>query len=220
MSITNKRKVKWKPRSTKPKKQYINNDSEDESEDEEEEEVWRDENHIFFYADVDCKSIAKLNRFMYQINKDHFHKFSFPIKSDVLFEKVYPPIFIHIKSYGGCVFSAISTVDLIKTSISPVHTIIEGYAASAATMISIVGKKRFIHKNAHMLIHQMSSGFWGKMEEIKDEIKNLNNLETVITDIYKDNTNIPDSKYKKILKHDIWWSSKRCKKYNLVDEIL
>ena len=113
-----------------------------------------------------------------------------------------------------------STIDIIVNSHCPIYTIIEGYAASAATMISIVGEKRYIQKNSHMLIHQMSSGFWGKMEEIKDEIKNLNKLEERLTKIYKKYSNIPDKKYKNILKHDIWWSSKRCKKYNLVDEII
>ena len=82
--------------------------------------------------------------------------------------------------------SALAAIDIMESSMSPIYTIIEGYAASAATMLSIMGEKRYMHKNAHMLIHQMSSGFWGKMEEIKDEMKNLKRLEKVITKIYKD----------------------------------
>ena len=35
--------------------------------------------------------------------------------------------------------------------------------------MSVVCHERVIRPNAYMLIHQMSSGFWGKMEEIKDE---------------------------------------------------
>ena len=47
------------------------------------------------------------------------------------------------------------------------------------------------------------------MEEIKDEIKNLNKLErlTKFIKIFK----YSDKKYKNILKHDIWWSSKDVK---------
>ena len=124
-------------------------------------------NHIFFYADVKVGSVARLNRFLFEINKENQQAFSLPFKSKFNKDPEYPPIYLHIKSDGGCVESALSSIDLILTSNCPVHTIIEGYAASAATMISIVGKKRFIHKNAHMLIHQMSAGFWGKWKRLK-----------------------------------------------------
>ena len=60
-----KRRIKWKSRDNNPKKKnYRNDESDSDSDEEEEDEVWRDNNHIFFYADVDSKSIAKLNRFI------------------------------------------------------------------------------------------------------------------------------------------------------------
>lgn len=213
-----KRKNSWKY-SNKNKK-YKNEESDDEDDGDKEELVWRNGNDIFFYADVNAKNIGKLNKFIFEINKKNVENFVLPFKNTLNIEPNYPPIYLHIKSNGGCVDSALSSVDLIKTSLSPVYTIIEGYAASAATMLSIVGEKRFMHKNAHMLIHQMSTGFWGKMEEIKDEIKNINEFEKVIFDIYKEHANIPDKKFSKILKHDLWWGSEKCKKYDLVDDII
>ena len=213
-----KRKNSWKY-SNKNKK-YKNEESDDEDDGDKEELVWRNGNDIFFYADVNAKNIGKLNKFIFEINKKNVENFVLPFKNTLNIEPSYPPIYLHIKSNGGCVDSALSSVDLIKTSLSPVYTIIEGYAASAATMLSIVGEKRFMHKNAHMLIHQMSTGFWGKMEEIKDEIKNINEFEKVIFDIYKEHANIPDKKFSKILKHDLWWGAEKCKKYDLIDEII
>ena len=38
-----------------------------------------------------------------------------------------------------------------------IYTVIEGYTASAGTLISVYGRKRFIRKNTYMLIHQLSS---------------------------------------------------------------
>jgi len=212
-----KRKNQWKYNNKNSKLKYTNEDSESDD-DESDNAVWCDDNHIFFYADVNNKNIAELNKFIFQINKESNIN-SYNLKN-VTIETYSPPIFLHIKSYGGCVLSALSTIDLIKTSKCPIYTIIEGYAASAATMISIVGKKRFMHKNAQMLIHQMSSSFWGKMEEIKDEMKNLKELEKIIRKIYKENTSIPNEKYKDILKHDLWWNSTICLKYKLIDEII
>ena len=102
-------------------------------------------------------------------------------------------------------------------------SIIEGAAASAATLISVVCHERIIRKNAYMLIHQMSSGFWGKMEEIKDEIINLKKLSKNLKKIYKQHTKLDnktsDIKLNHILKRDIWWDADECLKYGLVDEI-
>ena len=215
-----KRKNTWIS-NNKNNKRYKNDESGDEEDDhDKEEEVWRHGNDIFFYSDVSVKSVAKLNRFLFEINKENVKNYMLPFKNNIQVERNYPPIYLHIKSNGGCVESAFSSLDLIKTSLSPVYTIIEGYAASAATMLSIVGEKRFIHKNAHMLIHQMSTGFWGKMQEINDEIKNIKEFEKVIFEIYKEHADIPDKKFKKILKHDLWWNAEKCVKYNLVDEII
>ena len=79
------------------------------------------------------------------------------------------PIYLHINSYGGIIFDALTAIDVIKACKVPVYTIIEGATASAGTLISVVGDKRFIRPNAHMLIHQLSSGCWGKMMEIEDD---------------------------------------------------
>ena len=108
----------------------------------------------------------------------------------------------------------------IRNSKIPVVTIVEGCAASAATMISVVGHERYITKHSHMLIHQLSSEFWGKMEEIKDEYGNLKKLMKIIKKIYLKHTNISSEKLDKILKRDIWWRSKKCLKLGLVDKIL
>ena len=124
------------------------------------------------------------------------------------------------------VFSqALSSIDTIINSEFPVVSIIEGAAASAATLMSVVCHERVIRPNAHMLIHQMSSGFWGKMEEIKDEYINLKKLTKKLKKIYKEHTKLSnksadgDIKLNDILKRDLWWDSDECIKYGLVDRV-
>tara|TARA_B110000908_G_C10263185_1_gene460981 strand:- start:2371 stop:3057 length:687 start_codon:yes stop_codon:yes gene_type:complete len=171
------------------------------------------DNHIYFYASVTKKSALALNTEIRKVTKSLCR-----ISSD--FNTNPPPIYLHINSFGGSVFAALSVIDTIQYNTIPIYTIIEGAAASAATMISVHGKKRFITKSGHMLIHQLSSGFWGKMCEIEDESKNLKNLMKVIKKIYKKKSTIPDNKLDNILKHDLWWNGKKCLKYGLVDKII
>jgi ATP-dependent Clp protease protease subunit len=129
------------------------------------------------------------------------------------------PIYLHINSFGGCIFSALNAIDYIQASKVPVHTIIEGSTASAGTLISICGTKRYMRPNAHMLIHQLSSECWGKMAEIEDQYSNLKGLMVRIKSLYKKNTGIPEKELRKLLKKDLWLDSEKCVEYSLVDKI-
>ena len=57
---------------------------------------------------------------------------------------------------------------------------------------------------------------------MKDDLLNSNYLEETCNNIYLENTK--NKLTKKILletlKHDLWWSSEKCLKYGLVDEII
>ena len=179
------------------------------------------DNHIYFYGNVSNKNCMKLNIAIRDLSKKLNH-----YRIDYGFDDL--KINLHIKSYGGCVFSALSTIDTIKSCDVPIKSIIEGCAASAATMISVVCHERVMRPNSYMLIHQLSSGFWGKMEEIKDEFHNLKKLSKKIRKIYRDHTNLRNSydeetdmkRLKDVLKKDIWWEVDDCLKYGLVDSII
>lgn len=131
-------------------------------------------------------------------------------------------LFLHIQSGGGSIFAGIAGMDSIiqATRDVPVITIVDGYAASAGTFLSVVGTERWMRKHAYMLIHQLSSGFWGKYAEIKDEVENLDRLMHMIKGVYKEYTKVPTKEIDKILKRDIWWDAETCKRYGLIDKII
>ena len=80
-----------------------------------------------------------------------------------------PTLKIFINSGGGSVVSGISSMDTILRTKVPVHTYVDGLAASAATFLSVVGNYRFMSRNSYMLIHQLSSSFWGTYANFEDE---------------------------------------------------
>jgi ATP-dependent protease ClpP protease subunit len=101
-----------------------------------------------------------------------------------------------------------------------VHSYVEGAAASAATIISVSCHKRYIGKYSKMLIHQLTSGAYGKYNELEDDMENNSHLMETIKAIYKKYTNVPMKKVDEILKHDLWFDSKKCLKLGLVDHII
>lgn len=131
-----------------------------------------------------------------------------------------PPINLHIQSSGGSLMNTYYIVDLIQSLETPVNTFIDGFAASAATLISVAGDKRYMTKNSLMLIHQLSSQNGGKFNEIKDDMANLETMMRLLKKIYLQKTNLNNYQLDELLKQDLWLDSETCLKYGLVDEII
>lgn len=185
--------------------------------------IYSYENHINFYSIVDKWSAITFQReirmTVHRLNDAR--KFA----EDKGLSVTIPPIIIHINSPGGSLFDCMAIIDYmtqIKKQYPSVkfHSIIEGCAASAATLISVVCDRRFISEYAHMLIHQLSAEVWGKYHDIKEAVQNMDKLMVTITTIYTKHTKISQEKLDSILKHDIYWDAKTCLENGLVDEII
>ena len=183
-----------------------------EIDDKENQKISRVNNHVYFHAEVNRGSIFDLITHLKAAQESC-------IVTQLRFGLEEVPIYLHINSFGGSVFDAMTAIDTILMSKVPIYTIIEGATASAGTLMSVVGKKRYIYPNAYMLIHQLSSGYWGKMNEMEDEFQNLRMLMDRIKHIYKTHAKIPRKELSEILTHDLWWDSEKCIKFGLVDEI-
>ena len=171
-----------------------------------------DNNHVYFYSEVDRVTVYDLINCL-----NDSEKYCLDLCHTTKMETI--PIYLHISSYGGCVDSALNVVDHIRACKMPVYTIVEGYTASSGTIISVVGKKRFIRPNASMLIHQISSEFWGKMIELEDQLVNMKQATLKIKRIYRKNTKIPKKQLIKLLKHDLMLNSTKCLELGLADEL-
>ena len=181
-----------------------------------EEEIYRELNHIYFSTGVNDKSCDRIKK-LFREYKEEIGEFQ---KSDIV--TITPkPVILHINSCGGSVHSSFALYDFIikfKEQID-VYTVVDGVAASAATIISIAGTKRFITPSSYMLIHQLSTFMGGTYEQIKDEMENCNKIMNKIIQMYGKHTKINKKKIPKLLKHDLWWSAEECKKNGLIDEI-
>ena len=130
--------------------------------------VYTQGNHIWFNDCITSKSIFTLNKIIHEHNH-HFEK----KKNELSYLDIRPKdLYLHINSSGGDLSESFGAIDVICNSKIPINTIIEGSAASAATLISIAGKKRFITKHSILLIHELSSRMWGKMSQLEDEHEN------------------------------------------------
>ncbi|AYV77042.1 MAG: Clp protease [Barrevirus sp.] len=173
------------------------------------------DNRIFFKTNVTQNSVEKLIK----IIESKVRKFK-KVSSHKMIKSAEPtPIYLHITSYGGDLFACFRAVDAIIRSEIPIYTVVDGYAASAATLMSIAGKKRYMTPSSYMLIHQLSSGASGKFWEIKDDFENCETWMNDIYNLYTEHTNLTREQLEEYLSHDLWWKVDQCIESGLVDSI-
>ena len=191
---------------------YLNRENNDEEEEEALEVAKVIGNEIFYYGDISPENILEFT--------EKFRKLeSWLLKMSSDLVGYVPTIRINIMSDGGDLFSGFSAMNVIQKSRVHTITVALGACCSAATFMLLGGKERKVGRNAHILIHQLSTGgFWGKFEEMKDEMRSCAKLMDMIRNTYTSMTKIPDKKLKKLMKRDIYLSPEECIKYAIVDD--
>lgn len=131
-----------------------------------------------------------------------------------------PPVRLHIQSPGGSLLATWSVIDEVtRQHAVPVDSYIEGFAASAATLISVSCRRRYAGKNSVMLLHQLSAGSEGKLTQMKDTMANLDLFDRKMQHIYLAHTKLSSGKLQEILQHDLWLDSDDCLRFGLIDSV-
>ena len=132
-----------------------------------------------------------------------------------------PEIRVEICSDGGDLHCGFALMNTLQRSRVRVVTVAIGSCCSAATFFLLGGHERRMTKNAHLLIHQLSTGYWGgKFEEMRDEFKSAKQFMKMIKDTYNKHTKLTDEKLERLLSgRDIYLKPSKCLKYQIVDAL-
>ena len=130
------------------------------------------------------------------------------------------PIVLHLTTLGGVVHAALGMIDRIKRMKVPVHTVVAGYVASAGTLLSMSGAKRFITPSSFMMVHELRSGFWGKYSETREHLGNMDKLMALIIRFYTTHSKLPEAGLQELLSRDRDWDADESLAHGLVDEVL
>ena len=137
-------------------------------------------------------------------------------------QKVIPVI---IDSYGGQVYSLMSMISAINNAEIPVATIVEGKAMSCGAVLFSFGEqgRRFMDPNATIMIHDVSSMDFGKVEELKAGAQEADRLNTIIYTMMAQNCGKKDDYFMKIVdkkKHADWFiDAEEAKKHGLANQL-
>ena len=178
------------------------------------------ERNLYFTRQVDQSSIGDMTKQILEINEDDRHLEKLYAVYDIKYKP--KPIRIYIDSYGGMVYQCFGLLSVIERSKTPIHTVVTGCAMSCGFLMLISGHKRFAHKMSTPLYHQVSSGAFGKVQDMEEKLEEAKRLQAQIEDFTRSKTKIGKKKLKEILdnKKDWYMTAEEALELGVVDEIL
>jgi len=166
---------------------------------------------IWFYAPVNKQSVLKLHKALNVCNSE--------IDTCALKQDRFIELYIH--SDGGCFFSGMAAMEKIKANAYPVHTLVDGMAASAATFLLMGGKRRYMFSTGYILVHSIRTQVgYVTHKEMGDDMDNTNMLQNDLVEFYKKHTSIPSKCLHKLMNSELYLNSLDSKRMKIIDEII
>jgi len=136
------------------------------------------------------------------------------------------PIPIYIDSYGGYVDSLIKMIDTIDSLTNPIITIVMGKAFSCGSILASCGDHRFCTPNSRIMIHEVSAGAFGTVNDINITAKETDRINKQIMTLLAKNCGYKDMKEIKQRmielagdNADLYLTAKQSVEFGIVDEV-
>lgn len=178
------------------------------------------ERKLFFTERVTQDSIAKLTKNVIDINLNDKHLKKLYKLHNLKYKR--KPIEIFIDSYGGDCYAIMGLIGVMDDSKTPIHTIVVGAAMSCGFIMLICGHKRFAYRHATPMFHSVSSGTWGKIKELEEDMEETKRLQTWLEELTLKRTKLDPSKLKDNYekKKDWYMTVNEAKEFGVIDEII
>lgn len=134
---------------------------------------------------------------------------------DVKAEKIH----VHINSGGGSAFDGVAICNLLKQHDAEIIVHIDGWAASAASVIAMAGDKIIMPSNTMMMIHQASTIEYGNADLFEKTARDLRKIDSALAASYKKRFVGTDEELKQLLKDETWLTAEEAVALGLADEI-
>lgn len=132
------------------------------------------------------------------------------------------PIRIMINSPGGLADDGFAIYDMARFVSAPVVTVVNGLAASAATIVMVAAPKasRLILPHSRVMLHQPSVGVRGTASDIAIGAKEILRVRKKANELFVRETGQSLQKIERDMARDFWMSAEEAVAYGLVSRIV
>ena len=130
------------------------------------------------------------------------------------------PLDVHISSGGGDVFDGLAIAEAIRSYAGPVTTVVDGVAASIASVIAQAGQKRVMAPGSMMMIHDA----WGFPDEPNEAgllkmAATLGKISDNLADQYAQRAGGTAQQWRQAMQAETWYTADEAVAAGLADEV-
>lgn len=129
-------------------------------------------------------------------------------------------ITVWINSPGGDCIAAAQIYNMLMEYKGNVTVKIDGIAASAASVIAMVGTKVCVSPVSMLMIHNPSAGIYGNTAEMQKAIAMLDEVKESIVNAYEIKTGMSRAKISHLMDAETWMDANSAVEMGFADEIL
>jgi len=131
-------------------------------------------------------------------------------------------ITVHLNSEGGLIMEGLAMLATLRSHVATVNVIIEGIAASIASLIMLSADKGklSIVRTAFIYIHNASNGLWGTASDHDDAATQLRQQESVLIKEYTAKTGKSEQEMQALVDAGTLFTAEEALEIGLVDEII
>lgn len=127
-------------------------------------------------------------------------------------------ITLRINSPGGSVFEGLAIYNVLRNL--DVEVVVEGLAASMASVIAMSGKSIKMAKNSMMMIHNPISSVCGDSEEMRKTADLLDKLKSQLVNTYSTFSGMSTERISELMSKETWFTAEEAKSYGLCTEVV
>jgi ATP-dependent protease ClpP protease subunit len=130
--------------------------------------------------------------------------------SDALSQSGCTDITLRLNSPGGDAFAGVAIYNILRASKLPVNVIVDGMAASAASIIAMAGDSITMNQGSVMMIHEAQGMAYGDAATMVKMADTLKTVTGSIADIYASRTKTSKKDVLDMMAEETWMDSKDC----------
>jgi len=128
-------------------------------------------------------------------------------------------IIVQLNSAGGDVFDGIAIYNQLKNHTAKVVVYVDGWAASAASIIAMSADELIMNTGSMLMIHEASTFVYGSKTDMKKTLNALEGLDKSIIDIYMTRFKGERSEIETMMNSETWFTSSEAVDVGLADKV-
>jgi len=127
---------------------------------------------------------------------------------------------LYINSMGGSVKEALGIYSALRRCPATVVAYIDGFAASAASIIAMAASKVVMPRNTTMMVHNAAWAVYGNSKALRKSADDLDIINAAMLQSYivKAGGKLTQEKLEELTDGETWLSAEECIQYGLADE--